>query len=97
MPKRPQSRRKGPHRPLNQAALRGIPTDEVGPGGLTYQVQRVGPSDKVYVCPGCHHDVGPGIEHIVAWPTDAPFGTETGVGARRHWHSDCWRRGLSPR
>lgn len=77
--------------------LRGVATDEVGPGGLIYQVQYVGPSERVYVCPGCRNDVGPGIEHVVAWPTDdVPFGTDAGVRARRHWHSECWRRGLSP-
>lgn len=81
-------------RPLNQAALRGVARTETGPGGDPYQVQRVGPSDRTYTCPGCLHQVGPGVAHVVAWPEEAAFGVETGVGARRHWHSACWERGL---
>ncbi len=97
MGKRSRSKKLGPtHRPLNQAALRGIALSEVGPDGNSYQVQQVGPSSKTYTCPGCLHQVGPGVEHVVAWPEDGAFGTEIGVGARRHWHGECWRRGLRP-
>lgn len=80
-------------RPLN---LTGFPVSEPGPGGAMYKVQRVGPSQNVYVCPGCLRDVGPGTSHVVAWPEEGSFGTEVGVTARRHWHSECWRRKLRP-
>lgn len=91
--KRRRRQREAPSRPLN---LRGIAVTEVGPGGLPYQVQRVGPAQKPYVCPGCLQEVRIGTEHVVAWPEEAPFGQPSGVEGRRHWHSDCWRRKLRP-
>ncbi|MGW5051981.1 hypothetical protein [Actinokineospora sp. NPDC004072] len=39
---------------------------------------------KTYRCPGCDHEIRPGVAHVVAWPAD---GT---VAGRRHWHSGCW-------
>lgn len=97
MAPRRKSHRSGPmHRPLNQNALRGVAVTEVGPDGDEYQVQRVGPSPRVYTCPACLQQVGPGVDHIVAWPIEAPFGMPEGVGARRHWHSECWGRKLRP-
>jgi hypothetical protein len=33
---------------------------------------------------------------VVVWPEEAAFGVPTGVEARRHWHTACWRRGLRP-
>lgn len=77
-------------------ALRGVPLSETGPGGDSYQVQRVGPSSKTFTCPGCLQTIGPNTEHIVAWPNEAPHGIDVGVGARRHWHSACWNRRLRP-
>ncbi|GAA4861232.1 hypothetical protein GCM10025787_52710 [Saccharopolyspora rosea] len=42
---------------------------------------------KVYRCPGCDHEIRPGVAHVVAWP-----GAEQGgVADRRHWHNGCWR------
>jgi hypothetical protein len=38
---------------------------------------------KRYRCPGCNHDIEPGVGHIVAVPKDAP-------DLRRHWHKPCW-------
>ena len=43
---------------------------------------------KTYRCPGCDHEIRPGVAHVVAWPTDVG-----GVDDRRHWHSGCWKRG----
>ncbi|HET9258320.1 MAG TPA: hypothetical protein VFO16_24410 [Pseudonocardiaceae bacterium] len=41
---------------------------------------------KSYRCPGCDHEISPGIAHIVAWPAH-----EHGSSAdRRHWHTGCW-------
>ncbi|WP_414635489.1 hypothetical protein [Actinophytocola sp.] len=51
-------------------------------------VQRVAGqwASKVYRCPGCDHEIRPGVAHLVAWPA-----TETGtVADRRHWHQGCW-------
>ncbi|GAA4886436.1 hypothetical protein GCM10023222_51790 [Saccharopolyspora cebuensis] len=52
---------------------------------------------KHYRCPGCDHEIRPGIAHVVAWPG----AEEGGVGDRRHWHNGCWnarsRRGPTRR
>lgn len=42
---------------------------------------------KTYRCPGCDHEIRPGVPHLVAWPADGR-GDETD---RRHWHTGCWR------
>lgn len=42
---------------------------------------------KTYRCPGCDHEIRPGVAHIVAWPADAAGSVEQ----RRHWHTGCWR------
>jgi hypothetical protein len=46
---------------------------------------------KTYRCPGCDHEIGPGVPHVVAWPADERGDTAD----RRHWHRGCWaaRRG----
>ncbi|MCT9929093.1 ATP/GTP-binding protein [Planotetraspora sp. A-T 1434] len=41
---------------------------------------------KTYRCPGCDHEIRPGLPHIVSWPA-WPGGEEE----RRHWHTACWR------
>ena len=50
---------------------------------------------KVYRCPGCDHEIRPGVPHVVAWPA-LEYGS---VQDRRHWHTGCWaardRRGPS--
>jgi hypothetical protein len=40
---------------------------------------------KTYRCPGCDHEISPGIGHEVVVPTAAP-------DERRHWHTSCWHR-----
>ena len=40
---------------------------------------------KAYRCPGCDHEIPPGLGHEVVVPRDAPED-------RRHWHSSCWHR-----
>jgi hypothetical protein len=47
---------------------------------------------KTYRCPGCDHEIAPGVGHEVVVPQDAP-------DERRHWHTSCWRRveGRRPR
>jgi hypothetical protein len=44
---------------------------------------------KPYRCPGCDHEIRPGMPHVVAWPADAP-GPDGGLEHRRHWHRPCW-------
>ncbi|NKY52077.1 ATP/GTP-binding protein [Nocardia vermiculata] len=71
---------------------------EDGPGGAETYVVRAIPGSravKTYRCPGCDHEIRPGIAHIVAWPADG------GEGDRRHWHRGCWNsrhtRGITRR
>jgi hypothetical protein len=40
---------------------------------------------KTYRCPGCDHEIPPGVGHEVVVPRRAP-------ADRRHWHSGCWTR-----
>jgi hypothetical protein len=49
-------------------------------------VRRVQPyqATKQYRCPGCDHEIGVGVGHVVAVPREAP-------DLRRHWHHACWR------
>jgi len=42
---------------------------------------------KTYRCPGCDHEIPPGVAHVVAWPADE----RGGLSDRRHWHTGCWR------
>jgi len=51
-----------------------------------FDVRRVS-GDKPYRCPGCDHEIRPGLWHLVVVPRDAP-------DERRHWHSECWRSEL---
>jgi hypothetical protein len=46
-----------------------------------------GAAAKTYKCPGCAHEIRPGVAHVVAWPVDGR-GDESD---RRHWHTGCWR------
>ena len=45
---------------------------------------------KLYRCPGCDHEIRPGVPHLVVWPLE-PIAGEAGEAARRHWHTGCWR------
>ncbi|MBE7186899.1 hypothetical protein [Jatrophihabitans endophyticus] len=56
-------------------------------GGETYAVRSVtgAGGTKTYRCPGCDHEVRPGVPHVVAWPAHHLEATD-----RRHWHTPCW-------
>lgn len=84
------------HRDLNLGALASVPRSEIGPDGRDYQVQHLRSSSKEYTCPACLHPIRVGTAHVVAWPEQQPFGLPEGLEARRHWHVECWRRGLRP-
>ncbi|HTM86060.1 MAG TPA: hypothetical protein VL179_14380 [Mycobacterium sp.] len=62
---------------------------ETGPGGRPYAVRQLTATRavKTYRCPGCDHEIRPGISHVVAWPTDSG---PSGLADRRHWHTPCW-------
>ncbi|MDO5672237.1 MAG: hypothetical protein Q4G30_05180 [Actinomycetaceae bacterium] len=84
------------HIPLDRQRLSSIPQDELGPDGQEYSVSRVSGSAKPYTCPACLRPIPAGTAHVVAWRNTGGFGVDTGVDARRHWHTACWNRGLRP-
>jgi hypothetical protein len=48
---------------------------------------------KTYRCPGCDHEIRPGVPHLVVWPVESGR-VVVGIGAhaeRRHWHTSCWQ------
>jgi len=51
-----------------------------------YEVRTVAGS-KPYRCPGCDHEIRPGVSHLVVIPRE-------NSDERRHWHTECWRREL---
>ncbi|MFB7718068.1 ATP/GTP-binding protein [Nocardia sp. NPDC058058] len=93
-PKDAQARSQPDQRPLGDVFGR----TEDGPGGdETYMVRTIPGTraTKYYRCPGCDHEIPPGVAHIVAWPA---YGGEED---RRHWHTGCWKgrhtRGITRR
>jgi len=51
------------------------------------EIRHVQPYEAVkpYRCPGCDHEIPPGLGHEVVVPLAAP-------ADRRHWHTSCWYR-----
>jgi hypothetical protein len=49
-----------------------------------------GEKGKTYRCPGCGHEIRPGVPHLVVV-------SEGDVEGRRHWHTPCWRQDLRRR
>ncbi|WP_090048505.1 hypothetical protein [Lentzea fradiae] len=84
MPRR-NSPRPEDRRPLGGGV--GWARAESGPDG-DWLVRNISgaQAQKTYRCPGCDHEIRPGVPHVVAWPAE-----ETGsVEERRHWHQGCW-------
>lgn len=56
-----------------------------GASGEGVQVRRIHPSQarKLYICPGCQHEILSGVGHVVVVPLEAR-------DLRRHWHTSCW-------
>lgn len=81
-----------PHPELDVDKVRGSSARrEIGPGGEEYLVATPRPSEKSYICPGCHQELDGSITHVVAWPADGLFGPEVAAEQRRHWHTTCWQ------
>lgn len=51
-------------------------------------------STSTYTCPACHREIRPGTPHLVVWPVQKALLSADALDERRHWHGDCWRRGL---
>jgi len=62
---------------------------ETGPDGFDYRVVPIpgARATKVYRCPGCDHELRPGMPHLVVWRIEDTDGAD-----RRHWHTHCWRK-----
>ncbi len=80
-------RRRDAEAPVDQDRVRrGVEAVQAHVDG-DWLVRTVTGSTKAYRCPGCDQEIGPGVEHLVAWPAD-----ERGdLTDRRHWHAGCWR------
>lgn len=52
---------------------------------LPAEIHRLQPyqARKIYICPGCNHEIAIGVGHFVIVPKEAP-------DLRRHWHKNCW-------
>lgn len=87
----PRSRRAQPVALDPGQARRGVAAVESW-GQEQWRVQHIpGPAAvKTYRCPGCDHEIRPGVPHVVVWPVDDPVGL-AGEADRRHWHTACWR------
>ena len=87
MPRRNRDRRvpRAEPRPLGTAGWQRPETAEDG----DWLVRNVSATQatKTYRCPGCDHEIQPGVAHVVAWPADDVGSIED----RRHWHPGCWQ------
>ncbi|MDR2294067.1 MAG: hypothetical protein LBE05_02515 [Microbacterium sp.] len=92
----PRSNRRRPEDPRAEDSLArmiaGFKRTEVRRGQEWY-VQPVSEhqAQKEYTCPGCGRIVAVGASHLVAWRADGVLGDTADLGARRHWHTHCWR------
>jgi hypothetical protein len=89
-PRRNHQRRRAGAPPLDaERARRGVEAVQTwADGEWTVRLVPGGAAPKAYRCPGCDHEIAPGVAHVVAWVTDRLAG---GLDDRRHWHSGCWR------
>jgi dienelactone hydrolase len=87
-PRRNQRRRDG--RQVDEVSARGgVELEYGGEADDAWNVRQItaAGATKAYRCPGCDHEILPGVAHVVAWPADGR-GDATD---RRHWHTACWR------
>lgn len=84
MPRRNRPRN-APKRDADAEPLRAPDVTIGAPHGWTVRMIQPSNATKTYLCPGCNHDVRPGVKHVVAWRDGAE-------DMRRHWHTPCWER-----
>lgn len=86
----PRRNRRADRPSIGGGTVGGAQRIESGPDG-EWQVRRISgaAATKTYRCPGCDHEIPPGVGHVVAWPTGSD-----GADDRRHWHTPCWERRL---
>ncbi len=90
---RRSNKRSGDYEPLDVGRLTQNWRRTEQKRGREWTVQPISEQNalKVYICPGCHGDIQPGISHIVAWRNDGVLGDLADMDGRRHWHSACWK------
>ncbi|MGJ9420931.1 hypothetical protein [Aeromicrobium sp. CF3.5] len=88
--------RRHSRRPTERPPARAGSSDhvEVRASG-EWNVRPLAGSQREYTCPGCHRPVRPGVGHVLVWPVQKALLSAEAIDERRHWHTDCWRRGLS--
>ncbi|ADP79027.1 hypothetical protein [Pseudofrankia inefficax] len=79
--------RKDRHREDEQESRPGWLVESVVINGEDWSQRPVtgAASGKSYRCPGCDHEISPGVPHMVVWPSGR-------TDSRRHWHTPCWAR-----
>ncbi|MBA9007683.1 MULTISPECIES: ATP/GTP-binding protein [Thermomonospora] len=89
-PRKNRRRSEDARRSSGAVSFFGFEGREEGPDG-EWIVRTIAPANavKTYRCPGCDHEIAPGVGHVVAWPAD-----RGGTDDRRHWHTPCWRSRL---
>ncbi|HEV7789499.1 MAG TPA: hypothetical protein VGP05_10865 [Pseudonocardia sp.] len=93
----------GAPRPLLTGALGWARTESSSDGDWMVRTIPGVQGRKSYRCPGCDHEIAPGVGHLVVWPAglgleaehDGAPGSETSTeygdaDQRRHWHTTCW-------
>jgi hypothetical protein len=95
VPRRNRPKPADPPRPLASAGLQRA--EHATDGDWLVREITAAQATKPYRCPGCDHEIAPGIPHLVCWPA----GDHGSVADRRHWHRGCWtarhRRGPTSR
>jgi len=87
------ARRPSKHlRPARPLSSQHAQAEHKGDGRWIVRTVAGGQATKPYRCPGCDQLIPPGTAHLVVWPDDAGWLTESPLEARRHWHTSCWRR-----
>ncbi|MDH4112584.1 MAG: hypothetical protein OEV60_07890 [Actinomycetota bacterium] len=85
----PRRNRRNPeyfHAPEPVDPSRTTPDAPAWASAAGFEVRTVG-GQKPYRCPGCDHEVRASLVHLVVVPVGD-------ADARRHWHTECWRKEL---
>ncbi|GAA2088637.1 MULTISPECIES: hypothetical protein [Brevibacterium] len=95
MPRSSSSRRSNKWQRERRELSTGFATrrrvDDASDGQWIVQEVSGNGSGKTYTCPGCNQTLTASVPHTVAWREEAGYGISIGPGARRHWHTSCFR------
>jgi hypothetical protein len=91
MPRSNRRREEQAELDLERALAGRLRTETKRDGVWNVQPQSASSAVKVYLCPGCALEIGPGTAHLVTWRADGIMGEADDLAARRHWHTHCWK------